>query len=190
MIRYAIIFLILSGLLFSLLTADGEKNNQGQTSESLVEGVQAPTFVLPDMNNNYVFLSDFCGEKLRKPYKNNIRHVVVVSFFASWCVPCRAEIPHLNNLYQELKNEDIKFYLVNVGEDKEKVNEFLQQVPSDIPILIDRYKSVSDKFNVTSLPRLVVIDKFGAIRKYEVGFNEEPEYEFKLKNLLIELLNI
>ena len=54
----------------------------GQVEEvSIKSGMQAPTFSLPDMDQNYISLRDFCGEKLRKPWKNKTKHVVVLSFF-------------------------------------------------------------------------------------------------------------
>ena len=62
----------------------------------------APLFSLPDLNNNYIALRDLCGEKLRKPWKNKTKHVVVLSFFATWCKPCIAEIPHLQNIQKKV----------------------------------------------------------------------------------------
>ncbi len=168
-------------LTVSFASAEGKK-------EKLPENSDAPSFVLADLAGNYVFLRDYCGETLRKPYKNKIHHVVVVSFFASWCVPCKSEIPHLNNLYQRYKEKPVKMFLVNVGEDKEKINSFLQTNPTDIPVLSDRYKATADKYKVTTLPRLVVIDKKGKIKRYNIGFANDENFEEEMSKLLDSLL--
>lgn len=169
------------------------QNDSGKTENTnadiLESGTFAPSFVLPDLKNNYVFMRDFCGEKLRKSYKNKTHHVMVLSFFASWCVPCKAEIPHLNNVYEKYKEKAVKFYLINVGEDKTKVNSFLEKNETSIPVLIDRFKNASFKYKATTLPRLVVLDKYGKVRKYKVGFKNSENFEQELEELIDSLLD-
>jgi thiol-disulfide isomerase/thioredoxin len=75
-------------LLFLLLFV---LNSQVVISSDMI-GKEAPLFSLPDLNNEYVALRDLCGEKLRKPWKNKTKHVVVLSFFATWCKPCIAVV--------------------------------------------------------------------------------------------------
>ena len=88
------------------------------------KGEEAPLFSLPDVSNQYIALRDLCGEKLRKPWKNKVKHVVVLSFFASWCKPCIAELPHLQKIQNQFKDQPVKFFLINVGEDKIKIEEY------------------------------------------------------------------
>jgi len=152
-------------------------------------GNEAPLFSLPDVNNEYVALRDLCGEKLRKPWKNKTKHVVVLSFFASWCKPCIAEIPHLQVLKNKYKNESIKFFLINVGEEKEKIQEFLKSQDITIQILMDKYKKVSEKYDALRLPRLIVIDQKGVIQLEQRGFKDGKKFEADLDAVISKLLN-
>ena len=70
----------------------------------------------------------------------------------------------------------------------DKVNEFLAPTDTDIPILVDRYKSASFKYKAITLPRLVVLDKYGTVKKYKVGFNNPENFEQELEELIDGLL--
>lgn len=161
--------------------------NSGQDSVITV-GQDAPTFSLPDVDQKYISLRDFCGEKLRKPWKNKTKHVVVLSFFATWCKPCMAEIPHLESLKEEFSGQPVKFFLVDVGEDREKIIEFKNKKNIRLNILLDRYQKTAAKYDALTLPRLVVIDKGGVIRKEQKGFSDPDAFETEMKKLLADLL--
>lgn len=162
---------------------------QNDTIEELLIGSEAPGFSLPDLNNEYVFLRDYCGEKLRKPYAKKEKQVVVISFFATWCVPCKKEIPHLMKLEERFKNKPVKFFLIDVGETKDKVEPFLTENNITLPVLIDQYQVTSKKYGATSLPRLTVIDKQGKVQKYKKGFEEAEPFEAEMEALLNELIS-
>lgn len=151
-------------------------------------GSEAPTFSLPTLDQNYIYLRDYCGEPLRKPWINKTKHVVVISFFASWCKPCLKEIPHLQDLEKEFEGKDIKFFLINVGEEKEKVEELLKTNPIQLPILLDRYSKIAEKFDALTLPRLFVIDKLGIIRRQQKGFVSEEDFVIEMQAIITELL--
>ena len=152
-------------------------------------GKEAPTFSLPDLNNDYIALRDLCGEKLRKPWKNKTKNVVVLSFFATWCKPCIAEIPHLQKLQKKYSDKTVKFFLVNVGEQKEKINEFLKTKSISIQILMDKYKKISEKYDALTLPRLFIIDKNGIIQLEQRGFKNGEKFESDLDQILSKLIN-
>jgi len=156
--------------------------------DSLAVGSKAPGFTLPDLNNNYVFLRDFCGEKLRKPWKNKIKHAVVISFFATWCVPCQKEIPHLMKVQDKFKDQPVKFFLIDVGEKFEKVSPFVKKNGYTIPVLLDQYQVTKEKYGAHTLPRLVVLDKNGFVRLYKTGFDESAPFENDMTVLLEKLL--
>ena len=154
----------------------------------IVVGQDAPTFSLPDVDQKYISLRDFCGEKLRKPWKNKTKHVVVLSFFATWCIPCMNEIPHLESLKEEFSGQPVKFFLVDVGEDREKIIDFKNKKNIGLNILLDRYQKTAAKYDALTLPRLVVIDKDGVIRKEQKGFSDPDAFESEMKKLIADLL--
>lgn len=160
----------------------------GNDSAKIIAGNEAPTFSLPDMNQNYVSLRDFCGDKLRKPWKNKVKNVVVLSFFATWCKPCMIEIPHLEKIEQEFKDQPVKFFLVDVGEEREKVLEFKEKKGINLEILLDRYQKTADNYDALTLPRLVVIDKQGIVQKEQKGFSDATAFETEMRTLLTELV--
>jgi thiol-disulfide isomerase/thioredoxin len=159
----------------------------GQNAEVKV-GNEAPTFSLPTLQQEYIYLRDFCGEPLRKPWKNKTKHVIVISFFASWCEPCLREIPHLQELEKEFAGKEIKFFLINVGEEKEKVEELLKTNPIKLPILLDRYSKIAEKYDALTLPRLFVLDKMGIIQRQQKGFVSEEDFVIEMRAIINELL--
>lgn len=146
-------------------------------------GDEAPTFFVRDLAEKNFFLSDTL--KLGKP--------TVLSFFATWCVPCRAEMPELDTLSQSYKN--INFYLVDVSgltqgkakmkEDPEKVKMMVNKLGVTLQVLMDRYGKVAEKYEVKSLPRLVVIDAKSTVHYIHDGY--APGDENKLKEILDKL---
>ena len=152
-------------------------------------GQEAPTFSLPDLDQKYITLRDLCGKNLRKPWKNKTKHVVVLSFFATWCKPCIAEIPHLESLEKEFAGQPVKFFLVDVGEDRAKVVDFKNKKEIGLKILLDRYQKTATNYDALTLPRLVIIDKEGVIKKEQKGFSDPEAFETELKNMITELLN-
>ena len=142
-------------------------------------GDDAPTFFSKTLENKYFFLSD---------YLEGNSSPIVLSFFATWCVPCRIELPILDSLSQHYKNT--KFYLVNVGgvKDKQKqkqvtVETFLKELDIELPVLIDKYANVAIKYEGLILPRIVIIDANGKIAYLKTG------YEVGDENKLIEILD-
>ncbi len=138
----------------------------------------APTFALKSIENEYVYLRDFCG-KLRPPTKDKKQHVVIVSFFASWCKPCHKEISELKTVLTEFSDKDIQLLLINLKEDKAKVAQFLKGKNYPGLILLDKYGMVAKRYGVTTLPRLFVIDKKGKLMWKTEGYQEGFQQEMK-----------
>ena len=146
-------------------------------------GDDAPTFFVRDLEEKNFFFSDTL--KLEKP--------TVLSFFATWCIPCRAEMPELDTLSQGFK--DINFYLVNVSgltqgktkmkEDPKKVRMMVEHLGVNLKVLMDKYGKVAEKYGVKALPLLVVIDKKSKVHYIHDGY--APGDEKKLKEVLNKL---
>ena len=146
-------------------------------------GDEAPTFFVRDLAEQNFFFSDTL--KTGKP--------AVLSFFATWCGPCRLEMPQLDTLSHSYKN--VNFYLVDVSgltqgkakmkEDPEKVKMMVDKLGVSLQVLMDKYGKVAEKYGVKSLPRLVVIDKKSKVHYIHDGY--APGDENKLKEVLDKL---
>ena len=147
-------------------------------------GSTAPTFYLIDLSGNDFFASRVYGDTAEKP------SAVVLSFFATWCIPCRAEVPQLEILSNEFP--EIQFYLVSVKDPEDKILKWLNDLKVELPVLVDKYGRTARKFNVigesetgqevASLPSLFIIDKSGAIVYQHTGY--KPGDEIELKRIL------
>ena len=144
-------------------------------------GDPAPTFYIRTLEEKNFFMSDTL--KHDKP--------IILRFFATWCVPCREEIPVLDSVRQEFP--DMKFYLVDVSglntngkamiEDSLMVAKMINFLKVDILVLMDIYGKTAEKYNVKELPTLVVIDPKGIISYMHSGYKQGDENE------LISILN-
>jgi len=149
-------------------------------------GDPAPPIVLKNLDGGSTFyLRDYCGQA-RTPRTRQERDVVVLSFFTTWCGNCKNEIPCLQEMASRFAGDSIRFYLVNVGEDRDTVEACIFQRVISLPILHDEFSVTAQKYQAGSLPTLVVIDKSGNLAEYHVGFQAgyEKELEAKLDLLL------
>jgi peroxiredoxin len=121
-------------------------------------GKEAPDFTLKDMADTDVALSSFKGK------------VIVVNFWATWCKPCKDEMPSLNKLYDTYKDKGLVVLGVSVDKSKKPIVKFLKKVPVDFPILLDANLTVKDElYKVFSLPTTFIIDRSGILEKYYRG---------------------
>ena len=162
-------------------------------------GDLAPSWALMYAPGKFEFLKNWTVErnlKLRKFMSQPDRYPVVLSFFATWCVPCMKELPHLENVYQAYKNEKVKFFLVDIteatrtgeNENSPKAGPFLAEKGVTIPILYDNRGVAKERYGAKTLPRLFVIDKFQIIREARQGFHEGEDLEGELSALIDELM--
>jgi peroxiredoxin len=134
----------------------------------------APDFALPDKSGSTVSLDDFEGQ------------VVLLNFWASWCGPCREEMPLLVELHQRYEALGFTMLGINVEEDSAAANNFLSTVPVSFPILYDRKNSVSKLYDVIAMPSTVLIGRDGRVRYIHHGY--EPGYENDYQDQIRELV--
>jgi len=96
---------------------------------------------------------------------------VVLSFWASWCSPCRLELPALSELQSQ--RDDIVIYAVNVDRKRSPAENFLRQVQFDLPVVWDNASMAMGQYNVLSMPTMFVVDKQGTIKYRKTGFSRE-----------------
>jgi thiol-disulfide isomerase/thioredoxin len=181
--------LLFSMILFSLWN-DAEARWISR-SDTLSVGDEAPQFVMRNlMTNTAVFLRDYTGKALREPWKKKDRQVVVLSFWATWCQPCKNEIPILTKLAESFKDKNVKFFLVNTMEKAESTEDSTRDAYKNrkysIPCLVDPSGRYASQYCIHALPVLVVIDKFGIVQKINHGNQEN--FQIELEKLLHELL--
>jgi cytochrome c biogenesis protein CcmG/thiol:disulfide interchange protein DsbE len=95
--------------------------------------------------------------------------VVVVDFWATWCLPCRLQAEILEPVYRDLKGRGVQFLAANVGETPDQVKTFLKEKPFPYPVLLDPDQAVATKMGVFGLPTLMVVDKKGKISYLQTG---------------------
>ncbi|HZZ93166.1 MAG TPA: TlpA disulfide reductase family protein [Usitatibacter sp.] len=95
--------------------------------------------------------------------------VVLVNFWATWCEPCRAEMPSIERLRARLEGRPFEVLAVNYGESREKVAQFLQHEHVALPVLLDPDKEVGDAWNAKGLPMTFLVDVRGRVRYWAFG---------------------
>ncbi len=121
---------------------------------------QAHDFQLPDMDDHIHQLTDYRGKPL------------IINFWATWCLPCRVEIPSMNRAYKKLKREGIEIIAINAGEEKSAISAFLQDYPINFTVLRDPSGNLFKKWFIKGLPTTFIIDSKGRIVYQVIGPRE------------------
>ena len=118
-------------------------------------------------------------------YRGN---VVVLNFWATWCEPCRDEMPSFNKLKRSFEGKPVVVLAVNVGEGEGRIAEFLRKVPVDFPVLLDRDAAASRAWKVRLLPATFILGRDGRVRYSYAGERDwgEPDVRAKVTALLDE----
>ena len=135
----------------------------------------APDFALRSMKGPSVRLSEHLGE------------VVIINFWATWCGPCRQEMPLLDELYAKYQLAGLVLLSVNIDENAQPAIEMAQTLQVSYPVLFDARKEVSRAYDVSAMPVTVLVDRAGVVRYVSEGY--KPGYEKRYTDKLRELLN-
>jgi peroxiredoxin len=139
-------------------------------------GSPAPTFTLGSSSGSEVSLAQYKGQ------------VVMINFWASWCGPCRQEMPLLESIYRKYNKMGFTLIGVNVEPDSHAASEWLKQTPVTFPILYDKDSKVSKLYDVAGMPSTVLIDRSGTLRMLHRGYKagDENEYLDSIRALIRE----
>jgi len=121
------------------------------------EKLVAPSFTLKDLNGKEMKLEDHRGK------------IVFLNFWATWCMPCRDEMPSMEKLYREFKDRDFTILAVDVQEKPKKVRAFKERLKLNFPILLDSDGKVSARYGVWSIPTTYLIDREGFLIGVALG---------------------
>ncbi len=118
---------------------------------------------LPSLAGDEIGTADYRGK------------VVVVDFWATWCLPCHEQARVLKILHGELSPDEVQFLAVDVGEPEEVVRAFVEKRPFPYPVLLDPANTVADKLQILALPTLMILDREGQVAFVRPGITPENE---------------
>ena len=133
-----------------------------------------PDFTLKSMRGDNLRLEELRGQ------------VVLINFWASWCGPCRQEMPLLQQIHQRYAPMGFTVLGVNVDESPEKAQRIVDRMTIDFPLLLDTNQAVSESYQVDAMPFTVLVDRDGVVRYVHRGYKsgDEAQYVDKLRPLL------
>lgn len=155
------------GLVFSILAATS-------LAASGMEGQVAPDFVLKSTSGENLRLSEYRGD------------VVMINFWATWCGPCRQEMPLLDELYRRYHRVGFNLLGVNIDDDTTRALRMVEELDLHFPVVFDTRKEVSRLYNVEAMPATILVDREGNIRHVHHGY--KPGYEDKYLDQIRALL--
>jgi peroxiredoxin len=158
---------ILLGLAFSVFAATS-------LASSYLTGQSAPDFALKSNSGENLRLSEYRGD------------VVMINFWATWCGPCRQEMPLLEELYLRYQRVGFSVLGINIDDDSGKAMKMATELGVSFPVLFDTRKEVSKLYEVDAMPVTVLVDREGTVRYVHHGY--KPGYEEKYLDQIRSLL--
>jgi cytochrome c biogenesis protein CcmG/thiol:disulfide interchange protein DsbE len=132
---------------------------QSSKYEPLVVGMAAPDFSLPDLQGKTVRLSDYRGK------------VVFLNFWATWCKPCKEEMPSMELLWDNFKSEDFVMLAISMDRvtTKNDIHPFIESMNLTFPVLTDSWGQTDKRYKLMGVPETYIIDQNGVLREKVIG---------------------
>lgn len=145
-------------------------------ASDMAPGSLAPSFTLKSLKEKNLSLREYRGQ------------VVMINFWATWCGPCRQEMPALNALYEKYRHAGFVLLGVNVDAEPANAAHMVNRLKVTYPILFDRDKQASVLYQVKAMPTTVLIDRDGKVRHVQKGYltGYEEKYQEQVRGLLTE----
>ncbi len=161
--------LVLLAALFGFISS-------GSIASSGLAGQAAPDFALKSATGDNLRLSEYRGE------------VVMINFWATWCGPCRQEMPHLEDLYNRYQRVGFNLLGVNIDDDSRRAMQMVRELGVTFPVLFDEKKEVSKLYSVEAMPVTLLLDRSGTVRHVHLGYQPgfEEKYLTEIRALLRE----
>ncbi len=150
--------------------------SSGSIASSGLAGQTAPDFALKSATGDNLRLSEYRGE------------VVMINFWATWCGPCRQEMPHLEELYNRYQRVGFNLLGVNIDDDSGRAMQMVEELGVTFPVLFDEQKEVSKLYSVEAMPVTLLLDRSGTVRHVHLGYQPgfEEKYLTEIRALLRE----
>ncbi len=160
---------VLLGIVLSVFSIGG-------LAASDLTGQAAPDFVLKSSSGDNLRLSEYRGD------------VVMINFWATWCGPCRQEMPLLDDLYARYNRVGFNLLGVNIDDDARRAMQMIEELGVNFPVLFDDSKEVSKLYQVEAMPVTVLVDREGTVRHVHHGYKPgyEEKYLTEIRSLLRE----
>jgi len=144
-------------------------------------GEKAPGFITSTLEGKRVALKEYWEQQGKK--------AIVLSFFATWCQPCKEDLKYLQGLQGQLGSQGFQVLAVHTQDPSAKaegIQKFLEELKISLPVLLDEYGIIGKRYGVTALPCNVLIDKEGTLQAKYLGYNEavKKDFEGKFRPLL------
>jgi len=148
----------------------------GSAQASVQLSSSAPDFTLRSVGGANLRLAEQRGQ------------VVLVNFWATWCGPCRQEMPHLNRIYDKYRSSGFVLLGVNIDDDPRVAADLAAKLGLRFPVLLDTDKKVSRVYDMSAMPATLLIDRDGRVRHIHRGYRDgvERTYEEQVRSLLKE----
>ena len=161
-------------LLFGIIMWQGLRPSSDVASQNtqIAIGQPAPQFQAPDLEGHNTSLADYEGD------------VIVLNFWATWCPPCRAEMPGIQSVYDMYQGEGLTVLAVNARENVPVVAAFQEQFGVTFPILVDEQGQVMNLYQAHSLPTTIIVDRDGVVQHIQNGSITAAQLEAIIVSLL------
>jgi len=177
MLKAILLVMLALGLVMAGCSGNSEDTGDPESAEETSQhpwiGKPAPDFQFQDADGQSTSLSDFQGK------------AVLINFWQVRCVPCRLEMPYIQEIYEEWSGKELVVLAINFGEDPSQVGAFLQTYGFSFPVLLDMRGTIAQMYNVRPIPTTFLIDKDGIIQDMKIGaFQSKTEIEEILSKVL------
>ena len=168
-----IAFALLLGAFVATACSNSNQEVDAVNSPPAAKGGRlAPNFLLSDLDGNEIDLSNLRGK------------TVIVNFWATWCPPCREEMPDIESLYQQYKNQGVEVIGIGMMENENRVREFVQKGNYSWTFTIDTKGDVARNYRVVAIPTSFFIDSQGIIRSIHRGPMNTGDIEDNVKKII------
>ena len=172
LIVLAIVGLVLALVVTGLLLTQGDAKNELPSQPPSEKKESATNFTLKLLDGKDFHLGDYKG----KP--------VLINFFASWCLPCREEMPVLEKIVREYAPKGVVFLGIAIDDTEEKVKDFVAKYGVTFPVGLDKTAAIQKSFGLYGIPTTYFIDKQGVINYFHSGSVTEELLQHELDKLL------